>query len=39
MRKDIGKKKSIAFLNIEMDFYAARLESRMTSRAFSSHQD
>ncbi|HTF28854.1 MAG TPA: hypothetical protein VK625_08425 [Flavitalea sp.] len=39
MRKEIGKKKSIAFLNIEMDFYAARLESLMTGRAFSSHQD
>jgi hypothetical protein len=39
MRKEIGKKKSIAFLNIEMDFYAATIESVMTGRVFSSHQD
>jgi hypothetical protein len=39
MRKEIGKKKSIAFLNIEMNFCAARLESLMTGSAFPSHQD
>jgi hypothetical protein len=39
MRKEIGKKKSIAFLNIEMDFYAATIESLMTGRVFPSHQD
>jgi hypothetical protein len=39
MRKEVGKKKSIAFLNIEMDFYTAMLESLMTGRASSNHQD
>ncbi|MDB4922931.1 hypothetical protein [Mucilaginibacter sp.] len=39
MRKEVGKKKSIAFLNIEMNFYAARLESMMAGRVSSSHQD
>jgi hypothetical protein len=39
MRKEIGKRKSIAFMKIEMDLYAARLESLMTGNAFSNHQD
>ena len=39
MRKEVGKKKSIAFLSIEMDFYTAMLESLMTGRASSNHQD
>jgi hypothetical protein len=39
MRKEVGKKKSIAFLSIEMDFYAARLENLITGRASSNHQD
>ena len=39
IRKEVGKKKSIAFLTIERNFYAARIESLMVGRASSSHQD
>jgi TorA maturation chaperone TorD len=38
MTKDFGRKRSIAILNIEMDFYTARVERLMTGSAFSSHE-
>lgn len=40
MKRTVGKKKSIAFLNIEMDFYMAKIKGLMTGpRAFSSDLD
>ncbi|MFC0512951.1 hypothetical protein ACFFGT_02030 [Mucilaginibacter angelicae] len=40
MKRAVGKKKSVAFLNIEMDFHTKKIESLMAGpRAFSSDLD